>query len=59
VCKLNKIITEHGLNKSPQKTKMMTFKGWDPFSSKILKDNKIIEQVNSFHCSGNLISYEK
>jgi hypothetical protein len=34
------------------------FKGRDPFRSKILIDNKIIEEVNSFTYSGNVISYE-
>jgi len=33
----------------------MAFKGGDPVRTKIVIDNKIIEQVNSF----NMISYEK
>jgi len=37
----------------------MTFKGKDSASSKILTDNKITEQVNSFTYLGKLISYEK
>ena len=37
----------------------MTFKGQDPVRSKIVIDNKIIVQVNSFNYLGNLISYEK
>jgi len=39
----------------------MTFKGRDPVRTKILIDNKIIEQVNLFNYKylGNLISYEK
>jgi len=37
----------------------MAFKGQDQVRSKIVMDNKIIEQVNSFHYVGNLISYEK
>jgi hypothetical protein len=36
----------------------MAFKEQDPIRSKIVTDNKIIEQVNSFSYSGNLISYE-
>jgi hypothetical protein len=36
----------------------MAFKGQDPIRSKIVIDNKIIEQVNSFTYLGNLISYE-
>jgi len=37
----------------------MSFKGRDPFRSKIVKDNKITQQVNSFNYLENLISYEK
>ena len=33
----------------------MAFKGGDPVRTKIVIDDKIIEQVNSF----NMISYEK
>ena len=36
----------------------MAFKGRDPVRTKIVIDNKIIEQVNSFNYLGN-ISYEK
>jgi hypothetical protein len=36
----------------------MEFKGQDPIRRKIVIDNKIIEQVNSFTYLGNLISYE-
>ena len=45
VHKLNQIITEYGLTISVQKTKSMTFKGRDPVRTKIVIDNKIIEQV--------------
>jgi hypothetical protein len=37
----------------------MAFEGRDPFTSRPVIGNKIIEQVNSCHCLGNLISYEK
>jgi len=37
----------------------VTFKGRDAVSSKIVIDNKIIEQINSFNNLENLISYEK
>ena len=57
--KLNQIITEHGLTISVQKTKLIVFTGRDSVRSKIVIDNKITEQVNSFKYSGNLISYEK
>jgi hypothetical protein len=36
----------------------MAFKGRDSIRSKIVINNKIIEQVNSFNYLGNLISYE-
>jgi len=57
--KLNQIITEYGLIISVQKTKSMAFKGWDPVRTKIVIDNKIIEQVNLFNYVRNMISYEK
>ena len=56
--KLNQIITECGLTISVQKIKWMAFKGRDPVRTKIVIDNKIIEQVNLFNCLGNVISYE-
>jgi hypothetical protein len=37
----------------------MAFRGRDPVRTKIIIDNKIIEQVNSFNYLGNIISYEK
>jgi len=37
----------------------MKFKGRDPVRIKIVIDNKIIEQVNSFNYLGNMISCEK
>ena len=37
----------------------MAFKGRDPVRTKIVIDNKIIEQVSSFNYLGNMISYEK
>ena len=37
----------------------MAFKGRDPVRTKIVIDNKIIEQVNSFNYLGNMISYGK
>ena len=47
--KLNRLITEYGLTISVQKTKSMAFKGRDPVRTKIVIDNKIIEQVNMFN----------
>jgi len=57
--KLNCLITQYGLTISVQKTKSMAFKGRDPVRTKIVIDNKIIEQVNMFNYLGNMISYEK
>jgi hypothetical protein len=54
--KLNQIIIEYGLTLSLHKTKSMAFKGQDPIRSKIVINNKIIEQVNSLNYLGNLIS---
>jgi len=61
VYKINQIITEHGLTISVHlhKKKLIEFKGRDPVRSKIVINNKIIEQVNSFHYLENLISHEK
>ena len=36
----------------------MAFKGRDPVRTKIIIDNKIIEQVNLFNYLGNMVSYE-
>ena len=55
---VTQIITEYGLTISVQKTKSMAFKGWDPVRTKIVVDNKIIEQVNLFNYLGNMIPYE-
>ena len=37
----------------------MAFKGRGPVRTKIVIDNKIIEQVNLFNYLGNMISYER
>jgi hypothetical protein len=37
----------------------MSFRGRDPVRTKIVIDNEIIEQVNSFNYLENTISYEK
>jgi len=59
VYKFSRIITEHDLTISLEKTKLVAFKGRDPVRSKIVIDDKIVEQVNSFKYLGNLITYEK
>ena len=42
-----------------KKTKSKAFKGRDPLRTKIVLDNKIIEEINSFNYLGNMIFYEK
>jgi hypothetical protein len=37
----------------------MAFKGRDLVRTEIVIDNKIIEEVNSLNCLGNMISYGK
>jgi hypothetical protein len=59
ICKLHKIITDYGLTISTDKSKVIVFKGRDPTRSKMVINNKIIEQVNTFIYLGNLVSYEK
>jgi hypothetical protein len=59
VRKLNEIITEWGLTVSVQKTDLMALKGREPVRSKIVTDNKIIEQVSSFNYLGNSVSCEE
>jgi hypothetical protein len=44
---------------SVQKTKCKAFKGRGPVTTKIVIDNKTIEQVKSFNYLGNTISYER
>jgi hypothetical protein len=57
--KLHRLITEYGLKISVQKTKSMAFEGRDPVRTKIVIDNKTIEQVKSFNYLGNMISDER
>ena len=59
VHKLNQILTEYGLTIFVQKTKFMAFKGRDSVRTKIVIDNKIIEQVKMINYLGNMIFYEK
>jgi hypothetical protein len=44
--KLNRLITEYALSISVQETESKVFKGRDPVRTKIVKDNKIMKQVN-------------
>ena len=54
--KLNQIITEYGLIIAVQKTESMAFKGRDPVWTKIVIDNKFIEQVNLSKYLGYMLS---
>jgi hypothetical protein len=51
-------LRDYGLTISVEKSKAMTLRGKEPKRSKILIDNKSIEQVNTFNYLGNLVSYE-
>jgi hypothetical protein len=44
---------------SHQKTKIMAFKGTEPIRRKIIIDNMILEQVNTFTHLGCNISYQE
>jgi hypothetical protein len=57
--KLNPTITERGFIISAHKTKLVAFQGRNPFRSKFVIDNKIMEKVNSIKYIKNLIFYEK
>jgi hypothetical protein len=43
----------------PLKLKAMTYKGQDPIRCKIITDNTIVEQVNTFTYLGCKISYKE
>jgi protoporphyrinogen oxidase len=53
----NKIITDDGIIISVQKTKLMASTRPYPVRSKIVIDNKTVEEVNSVIYLGKLISY--
>jgi hypothetical protein len=48
VCKLEKITSKYGLTISTNKAMTVAFRGRDPIRSKIVINNKIIEQINIF-----------
>lgn len=58
-CKLNQIMTEHGIIISVQRTKLITSTGPQPDRGKFVIVKKIMEKVNSFTYLGKLISDEK
>jgi hypothetical protein len=44
---------------SHKETKIMDFKGTEPIRSKIVNENRILEQVNTFTYLGCNISYQE
>jgi hypothetical protein len=52
------ITSQYGLTISANKAKTMAFRGREAIRSKIVINNKIIEQVNTFNYLGCLLSYE-
>ena len=58
VHKLQLTADKYGLKISSTKTKTMAFKGRNPVRSKIVINNDIIEQINTFNYLGCSISYQ-
>ncbi|NSM56166.1 RNA-directed DNA polymerase [Wolbachia endosymbiont of Atemnus politus] len=58
IFKLTNIIKDYGMEISIEKTKVMAFLGNDPVRSKIVINNRIVEQVNKFKYLGCTLSYE-
>lgn len=56
---LHKIILNYNFDISKNKTKSMAFQGTYPLRCKLVLDNNIIEQVNTFKFLGSSISYIK
>ena len=56
---LKNIGKEYNMKISTRKTKVMAFAGKDPVRSKIVLDNRILEQVSHFTYLGCDVSYEK
>jgi len=54
---LEKITSKYGLQISTSKMKTMAFKGTDPVRSKIVINNNITEQMNTFNYLDCFISY--
>jgi hypothetical protein len=59
VHKLENIASKYGLTISTNKTKTMAFRGRDHIRSKIVINNKIREQVNTFNYLGCTLSYKQ
>jgi transposase len=58
VHKLENVLSKYGLTISTNKTKTMAYRGRDHIRSKIVINNKIIEQVNTFCYLGCTLSYK-
>jgi hypothetical protein len=59
VHKSENTVSKYGLTISTNKTKTMAFRGRDHIRSKIVINNKITEQVNTFNYLGCALSYEQ
>ncbi len=59
VHKLSQIANEYGMKISPNKTKVMAFKGLEPLRAKIVIDGQIIEQISEFKYLGYHFNYIK
>jgi len=55
---LESVTSKYGLKISKSKTKAMTLKGIDPVRSKMVINNNIIEQINTFSYPGCPILYQ-
>ncbi|PSN39989.1 hypothetical protein C0J52_25074 [Blattella germanica] len=58
IVKLSKICKKYNLQISPEKTKVMEFQGTRPIRSKIVLENKVIQQLKHFSYLGCDISYD-
>jgi hypothetical protein len=56
---LHQTVQTFGMAISHQKTKIMAFKGTEPIRSKIVIDNMVLEQVNTYTYLGCNISYQE
>ena len=56
---LHEICKEYNMRIAITKTKTMTFKGLEPVRTKIVIENKCIEQISQFDYLGNSVSYDR
>jgi hypothetical protein len=58
VHKLETVTSKYGLKISTSKTQTIAYKGRGPVRSKILVNNNIVEQINTFSYVGCSVSYQ-